>query len=252
MISMTGCGPVTTSDSVTSSLTQKIIPYHKFELKSPNSASLISHRTDVLGFSPQATHSLKNQMTGISAFYPFPWGQAYCSFGESLISIPHLTSKITLPPQHQTTSSSLGFFVAIFLSCFEQSSLQISPSNGRLGTHSCTQPPLPLRLRSSKGGWVWEEGRDTGYRFWRQHKLRVLTTFIESSCDYRARQKAPWREALFISACHKLHFLWTLSVQLWHNVAKGFKVRVDGSWRGLRQETRKPLRRIIPLPADKK
>lgn len=54
-------GPVTISDSVAGSLTEKIIPYRKFELESPNSTSSTFKCTDVLVFIIQATLSLETK-----------------------------------------------------------------------------------------------------------------------------------------------------------------------------------------------
>lgn len=61
IISKTGGGPVIVSDFVTGSLTQEIILFHKFEIKSPNSPSSIIKCTNVFVFIILATLSLETK-----------------------------------------------------------------------------------------------------------------------------------------------------------------------------------------------
>lgn len=120
-------------------VTQDNYPRPQFKIKSPKSPSLIFKCTDVLGFIIQATLSLqtKSDYGNLCILLISSRPGTLFTFREHLIIAPHLTSKIWLPQSIRKLPPIWGFFVAIFLSHFEQRSLKISPSDGWFGPVSC-------------------------------------------------------------------------------------------------------------------
>ena len=134
-----------------------------------------------------------------------------------------------LPPASGSLWQPSWAFLSKAVSEFHHLMVDLEP------TVAYNHPPL-LTLRKGKGGREREEGRERGWRFCHQYELKSQSHLYIEQCDCRVQSRKLLCVVLFSSASPQAMFQYGLCVCLWHSLAKGSKMMVVGSWRGLRQD----------------